>query len=275
MTVAQSFQCKKVLVTRPQHQADNMVRMITAAGGVAIRFPLIAIEANPDQQHIIGILTRLDNYDQAIFISPNAADYALVAIDSCNKRPQLLKQKVWAIGDATAKALHSGSIKDVLKPDKGCNSEALLNMPDMQSGFLSGSNLDAPVPSNIIIFRGGEGRTLLEDTLRARGANVTCADIYIRKKPEVSTEQLGWLEHGIDVIMISSGEALLNLLSMIPENRRALLNDVVLLLGSERIFNNEKARLSNICCIIAENPGDEAMMTALTRFFREQLTGHE
>ena len=256
MSAEKLFQGKRILVTRPQHQADHLVELIADAGGEAIRFPVMEIEARSNHQ-VDEILSQLESYDQSIFISPNAVNYSLAAVDLCNKRSQLLKQKIWAIGEATEKALIQNGILNVSKPDNGCNSEALLLTAGMQSDALFGSN--------IIIFRGGYGRNLLEDTLRQRGATVTCADVYLRKIPEVRADDLGWLEKGIDVVMISSGEALHNLFSMIPVNKRSLLNDAVFLLGSKRIFHNEKTRLGNICCIIAENPGDKAMLKALSQ----------
>ncbi len=260
------FHGKKILVTRPQHQAERLVRLITEAGAEAVRFPVLEIEAYPNQQ-VDEMLSHLESYDQSIFISPNAVNYALAAIELCNKLPQLQKQKIWAIGVATEKALHNSGIQNVLTPDNGCNSEALLSTRGMQSDSLSDVASSTVTNSNIIIFRGGVGRNLLADTLRERGGNVTCADVYIRKKPEVGVDDFRWLEKGIDVIMITSGESLRNLFSMIPANKHSLLGEIVFLLGSDRIYNNEKALLDNICCIIAENPGDQAMMDALIHKF--------
>ncbi len=60
-----------VLVTRPEHQADELVAAIEDAGGEAIRFPVIDIEPQ-DSADVSRCLEALPAADITIFISTNA-----------------------------------------------------------------------------------------------------------------------------------------------------------------------------------------------------------
>ena len=77
----------------------------------------------------------------------------------------------------------------------------------------------------ILIFRGRGGREQLAKTLRARGAEVDYAEVYERRPPRVDTGPLNEALHSqrIDVIVITSSEALDNLMAMVePPNLNAL-----------------------------------------------------
>ncbi len=43
-----------VLVTRPSHQAENLVNLIESHGGEALRFPTLEIEANADRDAVLS-----------------------------------------------------------------------------------------------------------------------------------------------------------------------------------------------------------------------------
>ena len=65
-----------VLVTRPEHQADELVSAIEEAGGEAIRFPVIDIEPH-DSVDVNRSLEALPASDIMIFISTNAVIFGL------------------------------------------------------------------------------------------------------------------------------------------------------------------------------------------------------
>ncbi|MGZ5058681.1 MAG: uroporphyrinogen-III synthase, partial [Methylobacter sp.] len=69
----------RVLVTRPEHQAENLSRLIEERGGVAVRFPALAIIPQDDVGGIRSTLANPDKFEWIIFISANAVNFALKA----------------------------------------------------------------------------------------------------------------------------------------------------------------------------------------------------
>ena len=215
-----------VLVTRPAHQAENLSRLIEERGGVAIRFPTLAIAALDDSRAIQNTLANLDKYQWIVFISANAVTM------HCNylydvKIKSFKPARIAAIGKATAQALVLAGLPVDLVPDNGYNSEALLAMPQMQQ-------IDG---QRFLIVRGKGGREELATTLRGRGANVECLDIYRRIIPDNDNAQarLALTQNKLDVITVTSGEALQNLLIMLEKKHHQQLFKVPLVVVSSRI----------------------------------------
>lgn len=242
-----------VLVTRPQHQAGHFCQLIEAAGGRAVRFPVIKIADIEDRTKLLQQIDQLDSYDYAIFISPNAVDKAIANITRQRNFPQQIKRV--AIGKKTAQKMQELGYPAEIFPEDGYNSEALLALPEMQ----------AVTGKKIIIFRGGAGRELLGDTLRSRGAEVEYADVYRRVKP-VPTEQLGNLLKKVDVVAVTSNEGLQNLHEMADKVAQTQLHEKPLLVGSRRVVEFAARLEFNAAIIEAGNPSDSGMLDALCQW---------
>ncbi len=201
----------RVLVTRPAHQAEPLAQLIEAAGGEAIRFPTLEIAAPRDTAALERRLAALDDFDLAIFISPNAVTQALAHLRG--RLPARLV--VAAIGRGTAQALAQAGITAVIAPPDGSDSEALLALPPLQ--HVAGKH--------IVIFRGEGGRELLGNTLVARGAEVEFAECYRRVRPATDAAPLGarLLAGGIDIVTVTSVESLRNLHAMLDAAARERL----------------------------------------------------
>ena len=65
---------KGIVVTRPAHQAQRLASFIRDAGGNAILFPTIEIREVENPEPLLALIDRLDAFDVAIFVSPNAAE---------------------------------------------------------------------------------------------------------------------------------------------------------------------------------------------------------
>jgi len=148
----------KIAVTRPRDQAARLARHIEQAGGIPLLFPLLDIAPAQDQRVLREQISRLAEFDLAIFISPNAVQYGMAAIRAAGELPQ--KLKIATVGQGSAKALRELGIAEVIAPAERFDSEGLLALPELQhvAGW------------RVLILRGDGGRELLGDTLRARGA---------------------------------------------------------------------------------------------------------
>jgi uroporphyrinogen-III synthase len=234
-----------VLVTRPEHQAENLSRLIEQQGGIAVRFPSLEIVPKDDAGRIKSTLANLDKFQWVIFISANAVNFALKAnsgkiariIPLCppfskggDKYPPFEKGGQGgfaAVGQATAQAMKMAGLPVDLVPEQGYNSEALLAMPLLQQ--VEGQKF--------LIVRGEGGREQLATTLRSRGAEVDYLEVYKRVIPKIDSLPVAELleQQRLDVITVTSAEALQNLGLMLGEKNKKLLSIIPLVVVSDRI----------------------------------------
>jgi uroporphyrinogen-III synthase len=214
----------RVLVTRPEHQAENLSRLIESHGGIAVRFPGLDIVPQDDVGEIKAALANLDSFQWIIFISANAVNFALKA--NSGKIPRTKFVRFAAVGQSTAQAMKLAGLPVDLVPDKGYNSEALLAMPQLQQ----------VEKQSFLIVRGEGGREQLATTLRSRGAEVKYLEVYKRIIPCIDSSPVVELlaQHNLDVITVTSAEALQNLNVMLGENNK-LLSLIPLVVVSDRI----------------------------------------
>jgi uroporphyrinogen-III synthase len=243
-----------VLVTRPAHQAENLSRLIDERDGVAVRFPTLAIAALDDSCIIQNTLAHLDRFQWLVFISANAVSMHSYYSDGV-KIKQFESVRIAAIGKATAQALALAGLRVDLVPENGYNSEALLAMPQMQQ--INGQRY--------LIVRGKGGREDMATTLRSRGAFVEYLDVYKRIIPGIDSSQVSLLlaQDKLNVITITSGEALQNLLIMLEEKYLQRLIEVPLVVVSNRI-RQIAADMGFKRIAVTNNPSDAAILETVT-----------
>ena len=230
---------RTIVVTRPQAQAAPLAEAIAAAGGTPLVFPLLEIAPAADPQPLAEAVARLDAYAVAIFISPNAVDYALPAILARGPWPAGLLPA--AVGQGTVKALLAQGVAGCIAPTERFDSEELLALPELAANRVA--------ERRIAIFRGDGGRELLADTLRERGASVDCITCYRRSGPSAGVAPLlaAWCATKLDAITVSSSEGLRYLVDLLDAEGRDFLHQTPLFVPHARIAENARALgLSNI-----------------------------
>jgi uroporphyrinogen-III synthase len=243
----------RVLVTRPAHQAENLSRLIQERGGEAVRFPVLNIVARDNIDEVQDALKSLEKFQWVVFISPNAVNFALKANNG--KIGRLKTVRFAAVGRATAQALEAAGLTVGAVPEQGYTSEALLAMPQMQQ--IRGQSC--------LIVRGEGGREELANTLRSRGADVQYLEVYKRAIPSIDNSQVVQLltQHRLDVITVTSGEALQNLLIMLGEKNHQLLLPIPMVVVSDRI-GQLAAGMGFKRIAVTENPADTAILETVT-----------
>lgn len=230
---------RAVLVTRPREQAAGLARLIEQAGGRALLFPAIEIEDLPPPP----ALQRLRDFRWAIFVSPTAVAKVFSQVRSW---PEGLHTA--AVGPGTRRELERRGVRQVISPDEGGDSEALL----AQLG------LERMIGERIVIFRGEDGRAMLGDTLRERGAQVEYAPCYRRRRPTRFQEP-----GKFDAVTVSSAQGLANLFEMLaPETLRI----APFFVGHARIA--EEARRRAVQEVIVAGSADEQTLDRLVAYFR-------
>ena len=250
-----------VMVTRPAGQAEPLCQLLTDAGADPLRFPVLEILDNPDRDALNDVVDRLDEFDWAIFISPNAVEKAVNLIHARRNLPTSLK--LATIGKSSAGMLEKmlGRQPD-LCPAYKFNSEALLAMPELQT--VSGQRF--------VIFRGDGGREHLADTLRARGASIEYANTYRRARPAADVEALQrrWARDGVDVIVITSGEGLRNLFDMVGNLAQHWLQQTQLVVVNQRLADIARELGFEKPAVVANEASDPAIIDAIQRWRNTQ-----
>ncbi len=248
-----------VLVTRPEHQADELSTAIEDSGGEAIRFPVITIEPF-DSIDVTRCLETLPVADITIYISTNAVIYGLPYTNDDNAA-------IAAIGPSTKSAIESAGGQLDIFPAQGFDSEHLLAEAGLQD--VAGKN--------VRIIRGDGGRELLADTLRERGATVDYLEVYRRLTRVYSPSLLTGLEHRwrdgqINYVVAMSVDSLDKLLEILPAGCRALLAKTPLVTPSTRVLQSASDRISEAKVALADSPRTDDIVRALIAC-RQSISG--
>ena len=251
---------KHILVTRPAEQARELAALIAAAGGHPVLFPAIEVRDLEDTRPFFELVDRLEGFDLAIFISPNAVSRAMKRILERRALPPGLQ--VAAVGGGSARALADFGVSDVIVPVQGNDSEGLLALPEFS---VAGRR-------RVVIFRGQGGRELLGDTLTVRGASVEYAECYRRSRPQTDPAPLleAWRRGEMDAVTVTSSEGLRNLFEMLGDPGRELLLSTPLFVPHPRIA--EAARGFQVQTVIVTGPNDSGLLTGLTAYFSTRAT---
>ncbi|MCF8151643.1 MAG: uroporphyrinogen-III synthase [Sulfuritalea sp.] len=246
---------RHVVVTRPTGQAAHLATALTDKGAIPVFFPVLEIRDLEDVAPVLDVAIRLDSYDLAVFVSPNAIDKALALILPRRAWPAALR--VAALGKSSERALASHGIHDVISPPLRFDSEALLDLPEL---------IDVQ-GKRVIIFRGDGGRELLGETLKARGATIDYVCCYRRAAPKLDPAPLLklWETGHLDAVTLTSSEGLRNFYQMLGRLGQAWLKKTPAFVPHQRIA--EQAQSLGLAQVIATEPGDDGLMAGLMQYF--------
>lgn len=208
-----------VLVTRPVYQAEALCQLLQEAGAQVERLPLLAIAPMPEGAALRAQLQAARGWDHWIFTSANAARYA--ALLDPGPWPALA-----AAGPATAAALRQAGHQPVAVPDR----------QEGAAGLLADARFAELTKRRILIVTGDNTLPDLAEGLRARGAQVETAAVYRRVAVAHPPAVVAAAVTAADVAIVSSAEALANLLHLTPSAVRPLLFALQLALPSQRVI---------------------------------------
>ena len=217
----------RVIVTRPERDAQRWVFDLSAQGFDAQALPLIKIGPVDNISDIVLAWQHLADYVGVMFVSGNAVTYffaskpvlAPVFITS-----SAIKTRAWATGPGTASALLREGVApeflDAPLQDAGqFDSEALWQRVGAQvqpgSRVLIVRGSDAPSNST----GQGSGREWFANRVRQVGAEVDFVVAYQRCVPDFSADKVTLARqasHDGSVWLFSSTEAVTNLCTALP-----------------------------------------------------------
>jgi uroporphyrinogen-III synthase len=247
-----------VVVTRPAGQAAHLAEALVDLGARPVLFPVLSIFALDDTGPLQDVAIRLDEFDWACFVSPNAVEKALAVILARRSWPAGLR--VATVGRSSEMALAKFGVANVVAPRERFDSEALLELPELQE--MSGRR--------VVVFRGDGGRELLGDVLTQRGAEIEYVTCYRRGKPDLDPAPLIklWGDGRLDAITVTSSEGLRNLVDMVGKLGQTWLKKTPLFVPHQRIAG--LARALGCHETILTGAGDEGLIAGLLEHYRDR-----
>jgi uroporphyrinogen-III synthase len=250
-----------IVVTRPAAQSDRLVRLIQDAGGEPILVP--GLEIQPlDLASLEPVLKRLVRVDLLIFISPNAVRMSMPHI--LQRGALAAKTKIAAVGPETSAELRKYGMREIITPQYGFDSEALLQ--ELFTLPLDGSH--------VVIVRGQGGRALLGETLQSRGAIVEYLECYRRLKPHNDMLKLRSNSNGpaVNACLATSRMIVQNLFEMAGTKGEAWLRSVPFFVSHPRVAATAFSR--GVQVVFMAGNGDAALVEGLRIWFARRRPLH-
>ncbi len=192
---------RRILVLRPEGQAEDLVRALAAEGADAVVVPAIRILPLPATEALDAALRR--EHDWVIFTSINGVAAIQETIPPANDT------RVAAVGPATAEALVSAGV-------------AVDFVPSAYTTVALATELPGP-PSRVCVVRAEAAGPDLETILADRGYEVERVNAY-RTEPSGHHLIVEALDDGVDAVALTSAsitEAFVDAAGHPPDTRGA------------------------------------------------------
>ena len=149
---------KRVLITRPRHQAEDLVQRVVAHGGVPHLLPTVEIKEPDDWAPVDAAIENLTQYQWLVFTSSNGVRYFFDRLRLLGRDLRAVGHlKLAAIGPKTADALRRLHLDPDIVPER------------YQSEDLAAALLERITPGDrVLLARADRGRDVLRQTLGER-----------------------------------------------------------------------------------------------------------
>lgn len=247
---AQPLFGKRVLITRPAHQADDFATRLWEAGAEPVLAPTIALGPPDDPAAARDAVARVREYDWAVFTSRNGVDAFFDVLSELGRDARAFGDvKIAAIGPKTAEALAARGIRVDLVP------------PTFVNEAVAAELLTRTAPGDrILIYRAQEAREVLPDTLREHGRNADVVAAYATGF--VEDPQLAAKTAHADMVTFTSSSTVTGFVHNVPDAVHALATKTVAAIGP---ITAQTARDAGIRVdVIADEFTVEGLLRALT-----------
>jgi uroporphyrinogen-III synthase len=251
-----------ILNTRPLHQLGGLTSLLEAQGASVLAFPAIEIVDCEITGFHRSLPENIKHYQIALFVSRNAVHGAFLFLTGASLRADL---QLGVIGQGTYTAL-ADRVDDL-------DQHLILGHPYNSEGLLACAALQQVKGRNILIFRGQQGRNLLGDELRARGATVTYCEVYRRRAPDYEVDAFERLTAGRfpTLAVFTSNEGMHNALAAMHGEPRVRMLAIPWLLISERMRESALNLGHNGVILIAADANDEGIHQSINEWAYEQV----
>jgi uroporphyrinogen-III synthase len=207
-----------VICLRPAMQQAAVKRRVEARGGQHVALPGLRLKALAASDALAQALAC----EAVVFTSPAAVHFAARL---CRLQPAA-EQRIFAVGEGTARALARHHIRAITPPPTAMHSEGVLALPTWD---------EVTGPVGLVTAPGGRG--VIDAGLAARGFPRVRADVYQRLPPRPTTRQIKALcaASAPRAVLMTSGEAIEGLVNTLPATARTVLLQSLAICSSTRL----------------------------------------
>ncbi len=205
---------KRGLVTRPRHQAAELVQQLEALGAACSLLPLVEVREPPEWGPVDRALASLATYDWLVFTSVNGVHAFVRRLRATGRDLRALGSlRLAVIGPSTADALREYHLEPDLIP------------AEYRSEALAAALMPVAAGRRILLARADRGRDLLRDEL-GKVATVEQVAVYSQVDAvDPTAEGLQALRRGeIDFVTLTSSNIARALAAALDEATRAMIH---------------------------------------------------
>ncbi len=210
---------KRVLITRPKDQTEELKVHLMDLGAEVIAFPTIELKPPDSWGPLDQAIHQIGSYQWVIFTSVNGVKHFFERYWLAGRDIRDLKGlKIAAIGPATEKAIRALGLHVEVLPDE-FKAEGLVE--SLKGKVLKGSR--------VLLARAKVARDVLPQELRQQGAQVDVVEAYQTILPESSASSFLDLlqENPLDLIVFTSSSTVSNLAQIVqPKSLADVLTGV-------------------------------------------------
>ncbi|MEN9667500.1 MAG: Uroporphyrinogen-III C-methyltransferase [Planctomycetota bacterium] len=187
---------RRILLTRPSGQADELAAAISSLGGEPLHLPVVRIAPPDSWTALDGAIAEGGMFDWIVFASVNGVRAFVARLRAARRDARILgTARLAAIGSATAAALGEAGLACDLVP-AAANSEGMVAalLPTLHAG-------------RVLLVRAARGRDVMRRDLEAAGHEVVEVAAYATRPVETLGEgDVASLDAApIDWVTITSG----------------------------------------------------------------------
>jgi uroporphyrinogen III methyltransferase/synthase len=185
---------KRVLVTRPRHQAAGFVARLEELGAIPVLLPVLEILDPTDWSPVDGALARLGAYEWLVFTSANGVHAFLRRLRQSGRDLRALgRMRIAVIGPTTADALRCYHLEPDVLPAEYSSEGLVRELKERVRG------------TRVLLARADRGRALLRNEL-AKAAQVDEVAVYAQvDELDPSSEAMRQVRDGkVDYVTLTS-----------------------------------------------------------------------
>jgi uroporphyrinogen III methyltransferase / synthase len=258
----EGLQGKKVLVTRPRAQSQELAQALQKKGACVLAGATIRIKPPFVIRPLDGAIRRIETFDWLIFTSINGVDGFLRRWKKIFPGMGLPKKvRVAAIGTRTRAALKEAKIHVSLMPERYQAEGLLAAFKKAQISIRD---------QRILLPTAARTRPVLVQGLRQMGARVTKVETY-RTVPDVGTRRLlNRLSRngGMDLVTFTSGSTVENLVELMGEKKAHVLMNQTLSASIGPVTSATLSRFNLPVDIEARHATIPSLVQEIDHYFR-------
>ncbi len=216
---AQPLFGKRVLVTRPAHQADDFALALWEAGAEPIVAPSIAVGPPDDPAAARDAVARVREYDWIVFTSRNGVDAFFDLLGELGRDARAFGDaRIAAIGPKTGEALARRGIRVDLIPSEFVNEAVAAELLARSAAG-----------NRVLVFRAQEARDVLPDALRAQGRAVDVVAAY--RTRAVDDPELRAKAERADIVTFTSSSTVAGFVHNVADAAELLAGKTIAAIG--------------------------------------------